>query len=119
MTSLSGFFANNLTSLYRCSSNKPPGTENRKCSRDVTVSSALYLPTGDFFVVNDEPVGHGRGQLDGLQPETNVTLLQNLIVEPVLQRNDCRDTDAPTMRGVQHLKDTRGLLLRDNAHLDV
>lgn len=48
-----------------------------------------YLPTGDLLVVNDKPVGHRGGQFDGLQPETHVTLLQNLVVETVFQRNNC------------------------------
>lgn len=49
----------------------------------------LYLPTGDFFVVHNEPVGHGWRQLDSLDPETHMSFLQNLIVEIVFQRNDC------------------------------
>jgi len=52
----------------------------------------LYLPTGDFFIVNNEPVGHGWGQFDSLQPETHVAFLQNLIVQTMFQRNDCIDT---------------------------
>lgn len=52
----------------------------------------VYLPTGDLLVVDDEPVGHRRGQFDGLQPESHVSLLQNLVVQAVFQRNDCKET---------------------------
>lgn len=52
-----------------------------------------HLPAGDLLVVDDEPVGHGRGQLDGLQPEAHVAFLQDLVVQAVLQRNDCADGD--------------------------
>ena len=51
---------------------------------------ARYLPTGDLLVVHDEPVGHGGRQLDGLQPEADVTFLQNLVVQAVFQRNNCK-----------------------------
>lgn len=48
-----------------------------------------YLSTGDLLVVDDESVGHGGRQFDGLQPETHMTLLQDLVVQAVLQRNHC------------------------------
>lgn len=51
-----------------------------------------YLAAGDLLVVNDEPVGHVWGQFVGLQPETHVTLLQNLIVQTMFQRNNCTET---------------------------
>jgi len=50
----------------------------------------LYLAGFDLLVVDDEPVGHGGRQLHGLQPEADVTLLQDLIVQAVLQRNNCK-----------------------------
>lgn len=53
----------------------------------------LYLAAGDLLVIDDEPVGHGWGKFDGLQPETHVTLLQNLIVKSVFQRNNCTETE--------------------------
>ena len=46
------------------------------------------LPAGDLLVVDDEAVGRGGGQLGRLQPEADVSLLQDLIVQTVLQRND-------------------------------
>lgn len=52
-----------------------------------------YLPTGDLLVVNDKPVGYRGGQFYGLQPETHVTLLQNLIVQTMFQRNNCTETE--------------------------
>lgn len=58
----------------------------------------LYLPAGHLLVIDDEPVGHGWWKFDGLQPETHVTLLQNLIVQTVFQRNNC--TEAEKQRSV-------------------
>ena len=46
------------------------------------------LPAEDLLVVDDEAVGRGGGQLGRLQPEADVSLLQDLIVQTVLQRND-------------------------------
>lgn len=83
-----------------------------------------YLPTGDFLVVNNEPVGHGRRQFDGLQPETHVTLLQNLIVQTMFQRNNCTQTERETQKirswGTISVNSNKTNLLQiHNIHLDV
>lgn len=78
----------------------------------------LYLPTGDFFVVNNEPVGYWWRQFDSLDPETNMTFLQNLIVETVFQRNNYTKKQNTKVLILDHKRnDDWGVMLRHESKL--
>lgn len=62
---------------------------DQSCVKTFLIDVSHYLTTGDLLVVDDEPVGHGRREFDGLQPESHVSLLQDLVVQAVFQGNNC------------------------------
>jgi len=66
----------------------------------------LYLSTRDGFIVDDEPVVDRGGQLQSLDPETHMTLLQNLIVQLCLQWNSWK----------KKRKNTKSFLDNQNPH---
>lgn len=62
---------------------------DQSCVKNVLQDRNHYLTAGDLLVVNNEPVGNGWREFDGLQPESHMSLLQDLIVQAVLQGNNC------------------------------
>lgn len=62
---------------------------DQSCVKNFLHDTSHYLTTGDLLVIDDEPVGNGWREFDGLQPESHVSLLQDLVVQAVLQGNNC------------------------------
>lgn len=62
---------------------------------DSKIRWKFHLPTRDLLIINDESIGHRRGQFDGLYPESHMSFLQNLVVQIVFEWDNCTEMDDP------------------------